>query len=109
MEIVLFRAQTRSDHDAAEYGRLFEQMLVKVQEVPGFIDISGFAGEDGTELALVRFETPEAVAQWRDHPDHVATRDVDARSFTTATRSRSRPSLARTTGLAPRPRKRGLR
>ncbi len=73
MEIVLFRAQTRSDHDAAEYGRLFEQMLVKVQEVPGFIDISGFAGEDGTELALVRFETPEAVAQWRDHPDHVET------------------------------------
>ncbi len=74
MEIVLFRARTRPDHDASEYGRLFEQMLEKVQELPGFIDIAGFAGEDGSELALVRFDSPADVEQWRDHPDHVETR-----------------------------------
>lgn len=74
MEIVLFRVRTRPDLDEAEYGRLFEQMLERVQTVPGFVDIAGFAGEDGSELAMARFDSPEAVTQWRDHPDHVETR-----------------------------------
>jgi heme-degrading monooxygenase HmoA len=106
MEVVVFRVRTRPDHDAAEYGRLFEQMLGKVQDVPGFIDISGFAGEDGTELALVRFETPEAVAQWRDHPDHVATRErgraefYDSYDITVATVSRSYDWARSTTAQA---------
>lgn len=74
MEIVLFQVRTRSDLDETAYVQAFEHMVVRAAEVPGFIDIKGFAAEDGSELAVARFDSPEAVAQWRDHPDHVETR-----------------------------------
>lgn len=74
MEIVLFRIRTRPDVDEAAYGEAFEHLLERVNEVPGFVDITGYTGEDGSELAVARFETPEAIARWRDDPDHAATR-----------------------------------
>lgn len=73
MEIVLFRIRSREDLDAEEYQRAFEHMLELVSQVPGFVGIEGFAGEDGSELAVARFASREAIAQWRDHPDHVVT------------------------------------
>lgn len=74
MEIVLFRIRTREDLDVEEYTAAFEQMLEKVAEIPGFVGIDGFTGEDGSELAMARFESTDAIAAWRDQPDHVATR-----------------------------------
>ncbi len=74
MEVVLFRIRTRADVDLAEYGAAFQRMLELVSEIPGFVGIEGFTGEDGSELALATFETEEAIAQWREQPEHVATR-----------------------------------
>lgn len=94
MEIVLFRNRTRPDIDAEAYQQAFMDMLEKVAEIPGFVDIHGFAGEDGSELAVVRFESPEAMAMWRDQPDHVRTRQrgreefFDSYDLTVATVSR---------------------
>jgi heme-degrading monooxygenase HmoA len=56
-----------------EYQRSFERMLDLVSGIPGFIGIEGFAGEDGSELAVARFDSPEAIATWRDQPEHVRT------------------------------------
>jgi heme-degrading monooxygenase HmoA len=42
---------------------------------PGFVDIQAYAGEDGSELAVARFESADAIARWRDEPAHVATRE----------------------------------
>lgn len=74
-EVVLFRIRTRPDIDQQEYARAFERMLECVAEVPGFIEITGFVGEDGSELAVARFQSRDSIARWRDHPEHMATRD----------------------------------
>jgi heme-degrading monooxygenase HmoA len=42
---------------------------------PGFVDIQAYAGEDGSELAVARFESADAIARWQDEPAHVATRE----------------------------------
>ncbi len=81
MEIVLFRIRTRDDIDAEEYSKTFEQMLQLVSEIPGFNRIHGYTGEDGTELAVAEFESPEAIAAWRDHPAHVRTRQRGREEF----------------------------
>jgi heme-degrading monooxygenase HmoA len=81
MDIVLFRIRTRDDIDQEEYQRAFERMLELVSEMPGFLGIEGFAGEDGSELAVARFDSPEAIAAWRDHPEHVRTRQRGREEF----------------------------
>lgn len=81
MHVVIFHIHTRQDLDEAAYGQTFEEMLAAVSTVPGFISIDGFAGEDGSELAVVRFEDEDAIAAWRNHPDHVRTRDRGREEF----------------------------
>ncbi len=81
MEIVLFRVRTRGDIDAEAYEYTFERMLEFVAEIPGFNRITGYTGEDGTELAVVEFESPEAVATWREHPAHVEARNRGRTEF----------------------------
>lgn len=73
MEIVLFQIRTRADIDAQAYERAFVEMVELVSQLPGFISVEAFAGEDGSELALARFESEDAIAAWREHPDHVLT------------------------------------
>jgi len=70
VKIVLFRIQTRPDLDAAAYEDAFEEMLALVAEIPGFVGLEAFTGEDGSELAVARFETDEALAAWRVLPAH---------------------------------------
>jgi heme-degrading monooxygenase HmoA len=74
MEVVLFRIRTRPEVDQAAYNAAFEQMLQLVAEVPGFMGIEGYTGEDGSELAVARFESEDAISVWREHPKHVETR-----------------------------------
>ena len=74
MEVVLFKVGRRADINQEEYQRTFEHMLELVSQEPGFLGIEGYAGEGGTELAVARFESRDAIARWRDHPDHVRTR-----------------------------------
>jgi heme-degrading monooxygenase HmoA len=81
MEIVLFRVRTRADIDTEAYERTFEQMLELVAEIPGFNRIIGYTGDDGTELAVVEFESSEAIAAWRDHPAHVQARNRGREEF----------------------------
>jgi heme-degrading monooxygenase HmoA len=81
MEVVLFHIRTRPDVDETEYGRAFEHMVTLVSEMPGFSCLEGFSGEDGRELAVARFESEDAIAAWRDHPEHVRTRQRGREEF----------------------------
>ena len=74
MEIVLFHIRTREDVDQVEYRRSYERMVELVREIPGFVSVDEFAGEDGTELAVARFENTDAINAWREQPDHLRTR-----------------------------------
>jgi heme-degrading monooxygenase HmoA len=84
MEIVLFRIRTRADINQEEYQQAFARMLELVSQIPGFIGIEGFAGEDGSELAVARFDSPEAIAAWCDQPEHVRTRQRGREEFFTS-------------------------
>jgi heme-degrading monooxygenase HmoA len=45
------------------------------------VDIEGYGGEEGSELAVARFDSPDAIAAWRDQPEHAATRERGRRDF----------------------------
>lgn len=81
MEIVLFKIRTRPDIDAEAYGQAFEAMLGRVSSAPGFLGIEAYQAEDGTELAVARFESKEAVAAWRDDAEHLTTQERGRQEF----------------------------
>lgn len=73
MVLVVFGTRMRDDADLEEYARDSRRMRELVQEIPGFISIKGFVGEDGEEISIARFESDEAVKLWRSHPEHLLT------------------------------------
>jgi heme-degrading monooxygenase HmoA len=81
MVVVQFKIKPREDVDQEEYGRTFERMLELVSEMPGFLGIDGYTGEDGSELALARFESDEAVQAWKQHPEHLKTQERGRTEF----------------------------
>ena len=84
MKVVLFKIRVREDIDQAEYERTFEQMLELVSTVPGFRSIEGFAGEDGSELAVAWFDSDESIAEWKQHPQHLVTQERGRTEFFSA-------------------------
>jgi heme-degrading monooxygenase HmoA len=81
VKVVLFRIHLRDDIDADAYQRTFERMIALVQAVPGFRGIEGFTGEDGSELAVVWFDSDEAIAEWKRQPEHLAAQEQARREF----------------------------
>lgn len=81
MHVILFHNRTRTGLDEGAYGQAFEEMLEAVATMDGFISIEGFSGEDGSELAVVRFESEETLAAWRNHPDHARIRERGRAEF----------------------------
>jgi len=45
-------------------------MLTLASAMPGFISFRRYTSEDGETLAVTEFASAEAIAAWRDHPDH---------------------------------------
>ena len=81
MVIVLFRARLREGVDLAEYEKTFARMLELASAMPGFVGIDGYSAPDGSELAIVRFESEEAVEEWKNHPEHVHTQQRGRAEF----------------------------
>ncbi len=73
MVLVIFSRKMRSDADLAEYEEHNQRMGEIVSRIPGFIDIKGYRGEDGEQIASVRFESMQGLDAWRNHPQHVET------------------------------------
>jgi heme-degrading monooxygenase HmoA len=70
MVIALFEHRLRSDIDAAEWEQAFGRMVSLASATPGFGSINGYAGQDGSGLAVVRFESEAAMQTRRAHPEH---------------------------------------
>ena len=71
MIVVVFRS--RLDPAATEdYDATATRMDELARQMPGYIAHKAFAAEDGERLTLVEFESEEAIAAWRMHPEHVA-------------------------------------
>lgn len=81
MVIALFEFRLRADIDVAEWEQTFERMVALASEAPGFISLDGYASPDGMHLAVVRFESDEALQAWKDHPEHVRAQGRGRNAF----------------------------
>ena len=71
MVIALFEFKLRADIDVAEWEQTFERMAALASEMPGLISIDAYASPEGMRLAVVRFESDDALRAWKDHPEHL--------------------------------------
>lgn len=81
MVIALFEFRLRADVDVVEWEQTFARMAALASEMPGMISIDGYASPDGMQLAVVRFESDEALRAWRDHPEHVRAQGRGREAF----------------------------
>ena len=73
MVVVLFGTKKREGIDLEEYGARNERMSELVQQIPGFLGIKGYVSDDGDRISIARFESEEALNEWRFQPDHFET------------------------------------
>lgn len=59
-------------HDAEGYGEAAERMFELVKTMPGYLGADHARGAAGITVAY--FADEPAIAAWRDHPEHAATR-----------------------------------
>ena len=75
MVVVVFRSRMREGIPEArltELGAMAQRMFELASGMPGFISYKDFVAEDGENVSVVEFESPETLAAWRDHPEHKA-------------------------------------
>ncbi len=70
MVVTIFKHRMQPGVDK-EYGDEVSKLLAIAQKMPGFVSIKGYAAEDGEQVILVEFESEQALAAWREHPDHL--------------------------------------
>ena len=75
MFVVLFSTTERDDVDLSEYRRTSARMHELVSQVPGFISYNSYGSEDGPGVAVVRFDSEEALTAWRTLPEHRAAQE----------------------------------
>jgi len=76
MVVTVFRLRLNPGVDVDEYMARVADLLAHAQKIPGFVSLKGFAADDGEHLALVEFETEQALAAWREHPEHLIAQDL---------------------------------
>jgi heme-degrading monooxygenase HmoA len=72
--LAIFSGALRDDADLDEYARRTKHLYGIVTSLPGFISAEAITHLDGRNGLVVRFESEEALASWRDHPEHVAAK-----------------------------------
>lgn len=72
MIILLFSTTARDDAVRDEYERMEARMRELAAATPGFVSWRDYTAPDGEAIGVVEFESEDALAAWRDHPDHAA-------------------------------------
>ena len=65
MVVVLFQTKLKADAPAGEYEATAQRMVALASGMPGFVSFRYFTSPEGTELAVVQFESEETLAVWR--------------------------------------------
>jgi heme-degrading monooxygenase HmoA len=80
MIVVLFATTLRDEALRDDYDELNRRTQELASAIPGFAGWQEFRTDDGETVGIVRFESDEALAAWRDDPVHQAVhqRGVDA-------------------------------
>lgn len=70
MVTVVFRLRVRDGAEADALLRLSERMYELGSSMPGFLSFKDFVADDGEYIYLIEYESEEALAAWREHPEH---------------------------------------
>jgi heme-degrading monooxygenase HmoA len=78
--IVVFVITHRPDMPVAEYEETGNRMVEIVSSMRGFLGME-YAETDGGELLVARFDSHEALAAWRNHPEHQVAQQLGREKF----------------------------
>ena len=70
---VIFSSQRTGD-DEAGYAEAADRMMRLASQQPGFLGAESVRGADGFGIAVSYWTSEEAIAAWRAHAEHAATR-----------------------------------
>lgn len=71
--MVIFRFTMNEKLTAAEreeYNAIAARLTKITSAMPGFIGIREYGGANGESLGITEWASAEALAAWRDHPEH---------------------------------------
>ena len=80
MVIVVFVITHRPDIPVSEYEETGNRMVELVSAMPGFLGME-YAPTEGGELLVARFESHEALAEWRNQPEHLVAQQLGREKF----------------------------
>lgn len=78
--LTVFRSRLREDAGEA-YRATAARMLALAESMPGFVEFKTFTADDGEQVSIAVFDSPEAQAAWRDHPEHRAAQATGRADF----------------------------
>jgi len=67
---VIFTSQRTEGHDA-EYEHTAARMEKLAETIPGYLGIESVRDTGGAGITVSYWQSEEAIARWRDHPDHL--------------------------------------
>ncbi len=71
--MVVFRFRMKDNLTPAEreeYNAIAARLMEITSAMPGFISIREYHGDKGETLGITEWASAEALAAWRDHPEH---------------------------------------
>jgi heme-degrading monooxygenase HmoA len=75
------RAASGDDSADAAYGAAAERMENLARTVPGYLGIESSRGADGTGITVSYWQSEEAIAEWRRHPEHLDVQSSGRREW----------------------------
>ncbi len=79
--MLLYTTTLRDESGRAQHEEMKRRMRELADSVPGFLGEDDYRNEaDGSMLGVLRFESEEALAAWRDHPSHGAVHNLGVES-----------------------------
>jgi heme-degrading monooxygenase HmoA len=80
MIVTIFRSRLRAGV-SEDYAPTADRMDELAATMQGYVSHKGFLAEDGERVTIVEFESEEALAAWRMHPEHLAAQRAGREMF----------------------------
>lgn len=81
MIVVLFSTKPREDLDVGAYQHTSARMRDLAAAMPGFISYNTYTADSGEGIAVVRFESEEALEAWRTDAEHQQAQAVGRSAY----------------------------
>ena len=77
---VIFSSQRR-DGDDDGYAAAADRMVELAREQPGFLGVESTRGADGFGITVSYWSSPEAIAAWKAHAEHLVAQEKGQRAW----------------------------